>query len=166
MALTRIGDGGMPSGSVVQILQDTSIALTDIASGATASGVLSQAITPFSSSSKILINISVNIGGVNNSYGHGQLKRGSTLIGAGDASSSRSQASFGLMSGLSSNFEYRMANHNFTFLDSPSTTSATTYSVDLVCASGGMNLNRSNDDGDSSIAHRAMSTLTVLEVVA
>ena len=166
MALTKILDGGMPSGSIIQILQDTSIALTDIASGATASAVLSQAITPLSSSSKILINISVNIGGVNNAYGHGQLKRGSTLIGAGDASSSRSQASFGLMSALSANFEYRMANHNFTFLDSPSTTSATTYSVDLICTSGGMNFNRSNNDGDSSINHRGMSTLTVIEVVA
>ena len=70
------------------------------------------------------------------------------------------------MSGLSSNFDYRMAIHNFMFLDSPSTTSATTYSVDLICTSGGMNFNRSNNDGDSSIAHRGMSTITVIEVVA
>ena len=151
-------------GHVLQVLQSTTTDTTTIASGATASAVLSQAITPSSTSNKILINISVNIGGVNNSYGHGQLKRGSTLIGAGAAADSRPQASFGLMSGLSSNFDYRMAIHNFLFLDSPSTTSATTYSVDLVCASGGMNLNRTNQDGNDTISPRGMSTITLMEI--
>ena len=33
---------------------------------------------------------------------------------------------FSIMSGLSMNFDYRMAIHNFMFLDSPSTTSSTT----------------------------------------
>ena len=165
MALTKILDGGMPSGSIIQIVQDTTTAITDISSTSTASGVLSQAITPSSSSSKILINISINLGGDNNAYGHGKLFRGSTQIGLGDASSSRPQVSFSLMSGLSMNFDYRMAIHNFMFLDSPSTTSATTYSVDVRSESGTVRLNRTTQDGNDTLGVRAISTLTLLEVV-
>jgi hypothetical protein len=58
-----------------------------------------------------------------------------------------------------------MAIHNFMFLDSPSTTSATTYSVDVRSESGTVRLNRTAQDGNDTLGLRAMSTLTLLEVV-
>ena len=164
MTLTKILDGGMPSGSIIQIVQDTTTEIKDISQTSTASGVLSQAITPSSSSSKILINISMNLGGDNNAYGHGKLFRGSTQIGLGAASSSRPQVSFGLMSALSANFDYRMAIHNFMFLDSPSTTSSTTYAVNVTCTSGNIRINKTTQDGNDTLGVRAMSTITLMEI--
>ena len=105
--------------------------------------------------------MSINIGGNNNSYGYGQIKRGTTVIGAGATSSSRPLVSFGIMSALNANFDYRMGNHNFTFLDSPSTTSSTTYKVQVKAnSSGDVHINRreSNEDYASS------SSITVMEI--
>ena len=118
---------GMP-GHVLQVLQSTTTDTTTIGNLATAT-ILQQAITPSATTSKILVNVSANLGGDNNVYGYGKVFRDSTLIGAGAASDSRPQVSFSIMSGLNANFDYRMAIHNFMFLDSPSTTSSVTYKV-------------------------------------
>ena len=153
----------LPSGSSLQILQATTTAITDIGNSNTAT-ILQQAITPSSTSSKVLVNVSANLGGDNNAYGYGKVFRDSTLIGAGAAASSRPQVSFSLMSALSANFDYRMAIHNFMFLDSPSTTSSTTYAVNVTCTSGNIRLNRTTQDGNDTLGVRSMSTLTLTEI--
>ena len=153
------------AGKILQILQNTSTNTDAISSGAT-STIVTQAITPSSSSNKILIFVSINIGGDNNSYGYGQIKRGTTVIGAGATSSSRPLVSFGIMSALNANFDYRMGNHNFTFLDSPSTTSETTYKCDVTCTVPTLRTNKTTQDGNNTLGIRGMSTMTLFEVVA
>ena len=150
-------------GHVLQVLQSTTTDTTTIGNLATAT-ILQQAITPSAATSKILVNVSANLGGDNNVYGYGKVFRDSTLIGAGAASDSRPQVSFSIMSGLNMNFDYRMAIHNFMFLDSPSTTSSTTYAVNVTCTSGNIRLNKTTQDGNNTLGVRAMSTITLMEI--
>ena len=120
MALTKIADGGMPAGSVLQVV--TSTTSTEVANNTTndvATG-LSAAITPSSSSSKIFatatipIQIGSNAGNIVVVY---SLKRGSTVIATTPAKVNVN-AIVQLHESIS-----------ISKVDSPSTTSSTTYSV-------------------------------------
>jgi hypothetical protein len=57
-----------------------------------------------------------------------------------------------------------------TFLDNPSTTSATTYSVEFynfdTAATQTLYLNRSSSDPDNNAGFRPISTITLMEVKA
>jgi len=60
-----------------------------------------------------------------------------------------------------------MTNQFMTYLDSPSTTSATTYKLQWEAESGEtIYLNRSFGDGDASTSARGASSITVMEVGA
>lgn len=50
------------------------------------------------------------------------------------------------------------------YLDSPSTTSATTYKIQYRVAGGTSYLNRAVADTDASYAPRTVSTITVMEI--
>ena len=126
------------------------------------------AITPSSSSSKVLIT--VGIGALHQDSGTiaGKVVRGSTDIGIGDANGSRPRAGF-RMYGADIYNNNHSGSYHFTFLDSPSTTNATTYK--LVCmgeGSGVVYLNRSiNHDNNSYVYHSTViSTMTLQEVAA
>jgi hypothetical protein len=123
----------------------------------------SVSITPTSASSKILIlfntSISVNTGGYS---GGVRLLRGSTAICLGDAAGSRIQ---------SSNWQfanYAPSNFNLSnsFLDSPATTSATTYKMQLISGYAGQTvyINRNYSDTDDAGVGRYPSTITVMEI--
>ena len=151
-------------GHILQVLQSTTTDVTTI-SNATFVEVLSQAITPSSSSSKILVECCVNVGGANNSYAWGSLFRGDTEIGIGTtATGNQTNATFFCASGLNSNHDYRSTLMTFKFLDSPSTTSSTTYKIKCATGSGNIYINRPENTSDSSIIVRTMSTLTVMEI--
>jgi hypothetical protein len=51
-------------------------------------------------------------------------------------------------------------------LDSPATTSATTYKLEMKMNSGTSFVNRSNADTDSAVFARYASTITVMEIAA
>jgi hypothetical protein len=54
---------------------------------------------------------------------------------------------------------------SFEFLDSPSTTSATTYKIQIKPQSGTSTVNRSGSDaGSQAYSHKSSSTITVMEV--
>ena len=90
---------------------------------------MSVSITPSSSSSKVLINVALSYGGQNNMYAGINLLRGSTIVAQGDANVSNHRlCTFGI-GGDNENFQYKIASATYTFLDSPSTTSATTYKL-------------------------------------
>ena len=90
---------------------------------------LSVAITPSSSSNKVLINVALSYGGQNNMYAGINLLRGSTIVAQGDANVSNHRlCTFGI-GGDNNNFDYKVASATYTYLDSPSTTSATTYKL-------------------------------------
>tara|TARA_R110000851_G_scaffold45813_1_gene111934 strand:- start:111 stop:737 length:627 start_codon:yes stop_codon:yes gene_type:complete len=117
-SLTGFTDAQMPAGSVLQVVQVTSNSQTDPNTSWTAIQGASVVITPSSSSSKILI--SFNVGGMTNGTPDNislKMLRGSTSIRV----SSRYAYSTG-----SGWFPVPLF---FTYLDSPSTTSSTEYTI-------------------------------------
>jgi hypothetical protein len=127
---------------------------------------LSVSITPSATTSKVLVFINLQISQDNQGYGFAQIVRDSTAIGIGDTASNRSRITVGGKS--NSNADYQSA----MFLDSPSTTSATTYKVQVRTQQGGAGatvyLNRTVADTDTagSGSYRSISTITVMEISA
>ena len=124
---------------------------------------LSVSITPTASSSKILVLCNPSgsgQAGVGDMFG--QLMRDSTAIGNGAAAGSRIVCS--MMFGGSTG---SVVNPVMVYLDSPATTSATTYKIQIRNSSGATGyINRSKDDTDSAGYPRSSSSITVIEVLA
>ena len=59
-----------------------------------------------------------------------------------------------------------MTNYALQFLDSPSTTSATTYKIQTRVTAGTGYVNRTVTDTDSGVYPRGISTITVMEIGA
>ena len=124
-------------------------------------------ITPSSSSNKILIKGSLYVG-QNYWQTRGRILRDSTAIGLGETAGSRIPVTWdnNTYDG-SSNTQYVMNSVSFEFLDSPSTTSQITYSLDLggYSTSYTVYLNRPHSDSNASTYYgRPISTLTLMEI--
>lgn len=139
--------GGVPSGGgggIVQVVQTlkTDVFTSDTTNSFTDITGMSVNITPLSSSSKILV--SVNMGASNGSdvLHVFRLLRGSTVIGADTFSSTA--AGFGLFDSEAVGTQSRYVGHiKGEILDSPSTTSQTTYKVQFFKnGSANMHINR------------------------
>ena len=154
-----------PAGHIIQIVQTV---ITGTTSGAVTSYTdisgFTASITPASTSNKILVQVSANIGGNIDEGIALQLVRGSTAICIGDASGSRTRAS--------ANFRtlsvYDAHPVSITFLDSPSSTSATTYKLQWQNLDNDppnhMYLNKSSNSGDTSDRAVTASSITLMEV--
>jgi hypothetical protein len=122
---------------------------------------LSIAITPTSASNKILVMMTANLATDGSSYAiYARLMRDSTAIAIADTAGSRIRSTAGAYpnGGLA-----QTAAMNY--LDSPATTSATTYKVQvMVNATGTGYVNRNNGDTDAATVNRTVSTITVMEV--
>jgi uncharacterized spore protein YtfJ len=121
---------------------------------------MAQSITPTSASNKILIVVTMTIG-ANNGLCFFRLMRDSTAIGVGTAAGSRTSATTGIaVSDINVAQPLSMS-----FLDSPATTSATNYKVQVISPeSTAIVVNSSYSDASSSNRVRAISTITVFEV--
>ena len=160
-----------PSGTLsgpTKILQVVSATKTDAftTTGTAFSDVtgLSASITPSSTASKIFIICSIQgQGKVNGSFLATRLLRGSTAIALADAFSGAARAT--ASTGYSSDGGAHFAS-SITFLDSPSTTSATTYKVQASSLHSGTlcYINRSEQDNGSFSRCRTVSSITVMEV--
>jgi hypothetical protein len=136
----------------------TSTSLVDITD-------LSVSITPSSASHRILVFLSVNYSiasGTGQAYL--QLLRGATAIAQGDSAGGRTRTT--AQGGPAAN--YLMTNYALQFIDSPATTSATTYKMQGRTTAGETTLciNRSLTDDDNSVYPRGISTITVMEIGA
>tara|TARA_R110002012_G_scaffold75161_2_gene190044 strand:- start:240 stop:860 length:621 start_codon:yes stop_codon:yes gene_type:complete len=157
------------AGNIIQVLQavKTDTFLLDGTNTADITG-LSIAITPSSSSNKILVSYNVSAAAEAGGYsGLLFLFRDSTQIYLGDASSNRTRASSFILSHSAVDFgSQEMFDLSGTFLDSPSTTSATTYKLSVKSQNSGkaFYVNRHNNDGDGSGSPRTASSITVMEV--
>lgn len=124
---------------------------------------LTVSITPTLATSKIFVMANVSVG-TSNTVGHffGQLARGGTGIGVATSVGSRvatSQQTTAVNTGTTIPW-------SMTFLDSPASTSALTYSVQCLSAGAAtIYVNRSVDDTDSTNYARTISTITVFEVL-
>ena len=128
---------------------------------------MSVSITPTSTSSKIYIAVNAHIGGDQASYLAFRVLRDSTVVTQGThATGNRTNVSFG--GRIDQNYDNYMV--SFNFLDSPSTTSATTYKVQVSDAYDSSNrnivINGTGDDANDSYTLCGTSTITVMEVAA
>jgi len=159
MPIVLNGTGGTISGvpgQVLQIVQGSTSSRVQITSNSYADTNLTATITPSSTSSKILIIISQNIGSYcsDNSGVEGDLQivRNSTSIFT-------SLNVLNARAGLGASGELRIAaQHGFTYLDSPATTSATIYKTQIKMLSGNGRIEPQSYDGSST------STIMLLEI--
>ena len=127
---------------------------------------MSATITPSSSSSKILIIVDIKMAGqVNATSAQCLLLRGSTVINLGDAAGSRTRS---MGQSYYDAQTYHMAQTGGIFLDSPNTTSATTYKLQTKSESSGsvVYVNRTQGDRDGSEDSRGTSNIVLMEVAA
>jgi len=167
MKQSSILQGVARKGSVLQVVSATKTD-TFSASSSTFTDVtgLSATITPSSTSSTIWVSVSANISGQLN--GHrifARLLRGATVINAGASAGSRRPAFFGgYVNSTNGTQKYGAESVATNFLDSPASTSATTYKVQVAATSGAVNVNRDGEDSDSANYARTPSTVTLWEV--
>jgi|688.fasta_scaffold14096_9 hypothetical protein len=164
---TVLTDTSPKAGNVLQVLQTVktdTFSTTSTLTYVDVTGV-SVSITPTSATNKILVMVTLS--GSGNSGAAGmllRLVRNSTPIYLGDSAGSRIQAT---TSNITSDNNLAQA-IAFTFLDSPATTSATTYKVQI-CSTYNSNpvvINRSITDVDASDRARTASSITVMEIAA
>ena len=159
----------LPTGSVLQVV---SINKVDVFSTAThGSWVditgMAASITPISSSSKILVMVQLSIGGGGNNYGRGYgVKRGATQLNLGTYGTG-SPGSFGASTSFSGGDNGGIFTAPFIYLDSPSTTSSTTYQVELYADSRSVTTTYINRTyaGTSDGSYGA-STIILMEIAA
>lgn len=128
---------------------------------------LSISITPTSANSKILVTCTVNLG--SSSYqGRGIVYRNDIPLGLGDPNSLRTGVSFGFNAHDTSGSgdQYHVIPCNFTFLDSPASTSELTYSISVSAYDTiGISVNRSWAWSDTVAYDPTFSsTITVMEI--
>ena len=150
------------------IIQTVSSTLTSTASGTGTSIVdsgLTGTITPSSTSSKIYVNGYITIG-TSSFFVYCFLVRGSTQIFKGDDAGSRPTPTVANTQHMGSNDIYNFEAVPFQFLDSPSTTSATTYKIQLRhYTSGTWYVNRTHQDRDTAnYEPRGTSVITLMEI--
>ena len=161
----RLANVNMPVGSVLQVVSTTKTDKFSYSAADTnfydVTG-LSASITPSSTSSKILVMASVLISDTNASYYSlmgVRIARSGTAVGTGTASFASGIAS---VSAADSSSAY--ASVPLLYLDSPSSTSALTYNIQINQRIGGTVVIQVNADrGGSAIGS---STITVMEIAA
>ena len=162
---------GLPSGSSGGIIQIKSATKTDRQLSNSSSYVdvtgMSVTITPTRSDSKIFIMINVHVGGDQASYLAFRVLRDSTVVTQGThATGNRTNVSFG--GRIDQDYDNYMM--SFNFLDSPSTTSATTYKLQVSDAFDSSNrnivINGTGDDANDTYTLCGTSTISVMEVSA
>lgn len=177
--ITGITAGGLPdgiitraemgfAGAILQVVQ-TVLTSTVSVSGSAWNEITSLAtsITPSSSSSKILIMPSIDWAAGSGYRAGFKMVRGSTDILLGNTDSNRLRVS---QIGRFFDTANQMLNQaNRIYLDSPSTTSSTTYKFYLTAeqdTGATIYINRTVADVDNNTYHRGTSTITLMEVAA
>jgi hypothetical protein len=150
---------------VLQVVSTTKTDTYTHSTGVTFSNVtgLSATITPSATSSQVLILVSIDVGG-NNGGTYVKVTGGNAANWLGAAASNRTRAAF-TMPAIGANQLVVGAGY---YLDSPSTTSATTYQVQIAASNNVTTtyVNRSPDDTDNNQHPRTTSTITVMEISA
>ncbi len=154
------------SGNIIQVVSTTktdtfssnSDSFTDLTG-------LSVTITPTSTSSKILFTATLCFGMSADGYGSGRLVRDSTPLGVASAAGNRTVCGFAMQMNLNAN--NKLYTLTYQYLDSPSTTSATTYKLQGRTYTGDsryFTINRTQVDSDLDYVHRGESRVIAMEV--
>ena len=159
-ALTNVSGGKLLQ--VVQTVKTDTWSSSTTTSWVDITG-LNVSITPASSSNKVLVNVHISTS--NYSLASFRLVRGSTVIAVGDSlGGNRIQATMGALS-----FQRdgnRVNSASISFLDTPSTTSSTTYKLQAWTYSGTQYINRSYANYNYNYSSSSISTITASEISA
>jgi hypothetical protein len=147
-----LGKARLPTGSVLQVVNSYTTTTTTTTSASAVDTALSATITPTSSSSKIFVLMSSNgqcarVGAVVNGDMYFYIVRGSTQL-----TSSR----LGINFGFATWNDFFPAQNCFTYLDSPATTSATTYKMQISVSSS----------QSLTVPTASFATMTLMEISA
>jgi len=124
---------------------------------------VSVTVTPSSASSKVLVSATINIGNNAANGTYVRLLRDSTAIAVGTSTGNRIAITSGAQLGNSGSPD----SVAISFLDSPATTSATVYKIQVRSQGGSVvAVNRTITDTDSTDYSRGVSTITVMEISA
>jgi hypothetical protein len=158
-----------------KVLQVVSVTKTDTGSFASANTNnyadipgMSVTITPTSATSKVLVMYTVAVSQSTSATIHVRLLRGATSIGQGAASGNRLGDSL-VWRPNDTQYAFDIGPLSSSFLDSPNTTSATTYKLVGTLGStynGTFFINRAKSDDSFDYAGRTASTITVMEISA
>lgn len=163
-----LAKSNMASGSVIQAISTTKTDVFSAGNGADWTDVtgLSVTITPTSASNKILVLVSFTLAGTGNTFS--RLQRGSTLLFVGDARGGRDRASSG--DGYTGGLDNANMSNSIVHLDSPATTSPTTYKLRIrpETVGSGYNawINTTRGDPDTFNRPSYASSITVMEIAA
>jgi hypothetical protein len=115
------------------------------------------AITPRATSSKVLVTAMLNVD-VDTNPAHFRIMRAGTAIGLGAGSGSRTVAGASIDNGA-------MVAVTLQWLDSPATTSSTTYTVECLQSSGSVYIGRSAGDANNADSGRTPMTMMLEEII-
>ena len=156
----------LPSGLGGKVLQVVTTSKTDVftsATGGTPTDVtgFSASITPSSASNKVLVlvNFTHSTSGTN-ATGSALLLRGSTPISKGTTAGSRAQG-FAWSGQYGGN--WNGINVSVSYLDSPATTSSTTYKIQIVSEQTSV-VGATSRDTDDAYHGRYASNITLMEI--
>ena len=124
----------------------------------------SVSITPSSSSSKILINCSFNYtAGSSNLFGYMRFKRGGSVIAAGDEDGPRQEctADLTIQDRPRELIQYPVT---YQWVDSPATTSSTTYYLQIKLTNGGTYYFGKTSNGGDGNRSSTVQSFTVREI--
>lgn len=152
---------------VLQVVSTTKTDTYTHSTGRTFSDVtgLSAAITPSSTSSKVLIAVTLN-GGANNGGTFVKVTGGNAASYVGATAGSRTSVAFA--SPTNGGTGSMLLNFNGFYLDSPSSTSAITYQVQIAAGDNATTtyINRTVTDTDNAAFPRTTSGIIVMEISA
>ena len=166
------GNGVAIPGHVVQVKQSVvgNVFTTTVGDGYAEMTDFRTAITPTSTTSKVLVRGSLFVG-PQYYQARGRILRDSTPIGLGDVRGNRPQSTWNTISydaGASSSYTiYHLESVDFEFLDSPATTNEIIYSLDMggYSTSISIHLNRDHNDTNGTAYNATpISTLTLMEI--
>ena len=156
------------SGNIIQVQQTVGTG-TYSTNSQTYGDVITCAITPASTSNKIICIYKIGLSTANGGYsGAARLVRDSTAIYVGDAAGNRIQASSHFVADSDGIGQVKIHDQTGTFMDSPSTTSAITYRLQFRSDYSGTYVyaGQSKQDSDYTYRGRVPTSLLLMEVVA
>ena len=158
--LSGMTDASMPSGSVLQVVQITSVVQSTSTSGSDVD-LFTAAITPSSTSSKILVSTTIFHGKGNDETFY-MSRNGTKIAGVGSGGTSYiSVGSFYNSDNSVARDTATMASLSYQYLDSPSSTSEVTYKIGHMSPSSPVfYINRAETAGQGF----GRSTLTLTEI--
>ena len=156
---------GLSAGKVLQVVNAVKSDTASTNSGTAVTTGLEASITPSSTSNKVLVFVSFGYGSdadINPSF---QLYRDSAAIHLGDAAGSRIRVSAGTRYQPNG---AQIIQASINCLDTPSTTSSTTYKLmyfrGSTATSNYVFFNRSQNDTDANSNKRTISSITLMEI--